>query len=70
MDEQLPDSDAVLPNKLGITDPEELKTAGTQICHIRMVELAVKPVRGSFDLAHLQRIHEGLFGDIYDFAGW
>jgi fido (protein-threonine AMPylation protein) len=27
MDEQLPDSDGVLPNKLGITDPEELKTA-------------------------------------------
>ena len=70
MDEQLPDSDGVLPNRSGITDPEELKTAEAQICHIRMVELAVKPVRGSFDLAHLQRIHEGLFGDIYDFAGW
>ena len=27
MDEQLSDSDGVLPNKLGITDPEDLKTA-------------------------------------------
>jgi len=44
MDEQLPDSDAVLPNKLGITDPEVLKTAEAEICHIRTVELAVKPV--------------------------
>lgn len=69
MDEQLPDSDAVLPNKLGITDPEVLKTAETEICHIRTVELAVKPVGGSFDFAHLQRIHERLFGNIYDFAG-
>ena len=30
MDEQLPDSDGVLPNKLGITDPEELKTARSE----------------------------------------
>ena len=51
MDEQLPDSDAVLPNKLGITDPEVLKTAEAEICHIRTVELAVKPVGGAFDFA-------------------
>ncbi len=30
MDEQLPDSDGVLPNKLGITDPGELKTARSE----------------------------------------
>ncbi len=69
MDEQLPDSDGVLPNRLGITDPEVLKTAEAEVCHIRTVELAVKPVGGSFDFAHLQRIHARLFGDIYDFAG-
>ena len=41
MGEQLSDSDGVLANKLGITDPEGLKTAEAEIYHIRTAEIVV-----------------------------
>lgn len=69
MDERPSDFGGVLHNKLGIIDSEELERAEAEICHVRMVELGINPVRGTFDLAHLQRIHKRLFGDIFDFAG-
>ncbi|MEA4884410.1 MAG: Fic family protein [Clostridia bacterium] len=59
----------ILPNRLGITDPEQLKQAEGAICHVRMLQLATDPVKGEFDFAHLQHIHERLLGDVYDFAG-
>ncbi len=45
-----PDSSAngVLENKLGIIDPEELKAAEASICHVRMIELSLSPVKGHF----------------------
>lgn len=36
---------------------------------VRSYELAADPIRGLFDLAHLQQIHQRLFGDVYDWAG-
>ncbi len=32
-------------------------------------ELALHPIAGNFDLAHLQAIHKHLFGDVYEWAG-
>jgi cell filamentation protein len=36
---------------------------------LRTSELREQPVKGKFDLAHLQEIHKRLFGDAYDWAG-
>ncbi len=59
----------VLKNRLGISDPELLERAEATFAAVRSYEMAVEPVHGSFDLAHLQRIHKRLFGDVYDWAG-
>lgn len=36
---------------------------------LRILELLDKPVRGTFDLKHLQAIHAYIFQDVYDWAG-
>ena len=36
---------------------------------VAIATLTEKPVRGNFDLAHLQAIHKRLFGAIYPWAG-
>ncbi len=59
----------VLDNKLGIRDARELERAERLLTADRLVELTTEPVTGNFDLAHLQRIHRGLFQDVYDWAG-
>jgi cell filamentation protein len=35
----------------------------------RSYELSKEPLKGRFDLAHLQAIHRHLFGDVYERAG-
>ena len=62
-------TDDILSNKLGIEDENELKKAEEEIVAARMVEVIEKPMNGSFDFIMLQKIHERLFSDIYDFAG-
>ncbi len=69
MDKYHFEQEDVLSNKLGITDSDRLKEAEAAICHARTLELAANPVEGNFDFTHLKRIHERLFGDLYDFAG-
>ena len=59
----------VLKNKLGIKDAEKLEIAERDITALRHKDLDKKPVRGQFDLAHLQAIHKKLFSDIYPWAG-
>lgn len=59
----------VLRNRFGISDPAELDRVEATFAAVRSYELAVSPVRGEFDLAHLQQIHQRLFGDVYDWAG-
>ena len=63
---------AVLENKLGITDSAELAREEERISKIRAIELfeteflsSLRP--GTFDA--LSKIHAFLFSDIYDFAG-
>ncbi|MFP5258311.1 MAG: Fic/DOC family protein [Acidobacteriota bacterium] len=59
----------VLLNKLGITDADTLRRAEASLAAWRSFELAIGPISGNFDFAHLQAIHARLFGDLYPWAG-
>jgi len=59
----------VLKNLLGIQDQALLEASEADLVSIRSLELAISPIRGSFDLAHLRRIHWHLFRDVYVWAG-
>ncbi|MDL2248643.1 Fic family protein [Tyzzerella sp. OttesenSCG-928-J15] len=59
----------VLINKLNIRDNESLHIAERQITNTRQSELHKKPIKGNFDLQHLQKIHKHIFQGIYPFAG-
>lgn len=59
----------VLINKLGIKDSEELERVSGIITTACIADLEKKPLKGSFDLSHYQRIHKAIFQDIFDWAG-
>jgi fido (protein-threonine AMPylation protein) len=59
----------VLKNRFGITDPLVLEATEADLVAARSRELSLTPLRGRFDLAHLQAIHRYLFGDLYSWAG-
>ncbi len=59
----------VLINNLDIHDSEELQRKERALVSLRIVELSDKPIKGSFDLKHLSKIHLHLFQDIYKWAG-
>ena len=59
----------VLINKLNIQNAEDLAIAEREITAIRLAVAKAEPIKGSFDLKHLQKIHKILFGDIYFWAG-
>lgn len=63
-----PDSD-VLKNKMGVRDSERLSQLERRLTMLRLLELIDKPIRGKFDLKHLQAIHKYIFQDIYEWAG-
>lgn len=63
-----PDSD-VLINKLGIRDLDRLQMIERRLTMIRLAELIKHPIKGNFDLEHLQKIHHYIFQDIYEWAG-
>ena len=61
-----------LENKLGITDSAELARAEERIGKKKALELFEKGLLDVFEVGMfrgLAKIHEYLFGDIYDFAG-
>ncbi len=59
----------VLKNRLGITDETALEKNEAAHVAIRSFELTLKPLKGRFDLEHLQAIHRYLFQDVYAWAG-
>jgi cell filamentation protein len=59
----------VLINKLGIQDAEQLARFERIISKRQLSALELNPIKGNFDLAHLQEIHRFIFQDIYPFAG-
>lgn len=63
-----PDSN-VLINKLNIHDADALRIAEREITSLRLAAAKVQPIKGKFDLKHLQAIHAYVFGDMYAWAG-
>lgn len=59
----------ILKNKLDIHSDELLFEAERRLSNIREEQLLRSQIRGKFDLKHLQKIHQHLFQDIYDWAG-
>lgn len=59
----------VLKNKFHVKDSILLHAYERKYVTIRQVELSESPIKGNFDLKHLQKIHEHLFQDIYTWAG-
>ncbi|MGN6714875.1 Fic/DOC family protein [Anaerocolumna jejuensis] len=59
----------VLKNKLNILDENELKTAEREITSLRTAQALTSRIEGNFDFKHLAKIHNFLFGDIYEWAG-
>jgi cell filamentation protein len=59
----------VLRNKLGIRDQATLSQKEYELSSVRILELRESPLRGRFDLKHLQAIHEFVFQDVYEWAG-
>lgn len=59
----------ILKNRFNLHDAQELARVESGLFALRAAELALKPIAGKFDLAHLQAIHRHLFGDVYDWAG-
>jgi cell filamentation protein len=59
----------VLRNLLGLKNQAALDEAESSLSFLRTSELREQPLQGSFDLSHLQAIHQRLFCDVYDWAG-
>ena len=63
-----PDS-KVLINKFDIRDMDSLMERERGFTSFRLTQLEANPIKGNFDLKHLQSIHKHLFQDIYSWAG-
>lgn len=59
----------VLKNKADIRDMKALQQFERGVTAIRLQELRERPIKGNFDLAHLQAIHKHVFKDVYEWAG-
>ena len=53
----------------GETDPVKFRVLEEALVFERMRMLAVQPIRGNFDFAHMKAIHGFLFQDVYEWAG-
>jgi cell filamentation protein len=69
LDEYIDPISGVLKNRFGIVDATLLSETEADLAAARSRELALTPLKGKFDLAHLQATHKYLFGDLYDWAG-
>jgi cell filamentation protein len=68
-DHYLDPASGILKNRLGIVDGAMLEEVEASLVAARSYELSRAPLKGAFDLAHLQAIHRYLFHDVYDWAG-
>ena len=59
----------ILKNKFGIKDKKELMEFEKIVTAHRISELKKNPIKGQYDLTHLQKIHKHIFQDIYTWAG-
>ncbi len=58
-----------LRNRLGIRDPRELARIEAEQTSVRIAQLELTGLPGTYDLAHLRAFHRRIFGDIYEWAG-
>ncbi|WP_097042855.1 Fic family protein [Terribacillus aidingensis] len=63
-----PDTDTLI-NKLDEENFNRLEDMESAITQFRLSQLYLKPLQGSFDIEHVQRIHKYIFQDLYSFAG-
>lgn len=56
-------------NKLGLRRRSELAAVDYRMTDVRLAQSMLEPVRGRYDLDHLERLHRQIFGDLYDWAG-
>ena len=61
--------DGVFLNRLGITDPAELRAAEADITAARLIALDRLRIDGDYDLDHLRAFHHFVFADVYAWAG-
>ncbi|HBC76736.1 MAG TPA: cell filamentation protein Fic [Candidatus Wallbacteria bacterium] len=59
----------ILINNYKVFDRDLLNRIERDITDLKLTELQIKPVKGSFNLTHFKAIHKFIFGDIYPFAG-
>lgn len=59
----------VLVNNFNITDQYILDKVDADITRKNIAVLNMRPIKGNFDLKHLQNIHLAIFKDLYPFAG-
>jgi cell filamentation protein len=59
----------VFKNKLGISDAQTLASAEADFTAIRLTQLHLKPLVGAFTTEHLQRVHNHIYQDIFEWAG-
>ena len=59
----------VFKNKMNIRNYEELEKAELEVSIRRLYEINQDTVPGDYDFKHLQKYHEYMFGDLYDWAG-
>lgn len=68
-DPYLYDDIPVLRNKLGIRDRVLLDNAEADYVVYRLKDLALNPLGGDYHTEHLLRMHEYIFGDLFEWAG-
>ena len=56
-------------NKLGLRRRSELAAADYRMTDVRLMQLTLEPIRGRYDLDHLERLHRHIYADLYDWAG-
>lgn len=59
----------VLINKFEQKDQDKLDLLEVGFTAKRLMDLQKKPLKGNFDLNHLQALHKYIFQDVYKFAG-
>lgn len=63
---------SLLRNRVGARTADELRDAENDLVETRLIELREDPNlvgQRSYDLDYLQRIHQHLFQDVYEWAG-
>ncbi|WP_203699556.1 Fic/DOC family protein [Catellatospora coxensis] len=59
----------MLRNRLGIVGEDRLRQVEAGLSYAALIDLSTRILPGNYDLAHLQRFHREIFGDLYPWAG-